>query len=179
MATNQTISTLTDPKGIDKVVTDLNTQLLTLSWLDNAYGVAEKHYEDGNTFPVIHASGIDYEVLRPDSYKDNFCFWVLDDPQMVDDMPGRTTSRAKVRLVVWFDYSKVFPSVNGYTAENVIALLLEKIRSTSSGSVKITRTYRDPQNVYRGFKFPMNDKPFMRPFGCVGIELEAVNYEVC
>ena len=93
-----------------------------LPWLDAAFGRAQKLVKEINgrriTTPNVYCGGLqghgnnDYIEVSPDSFKGNFCFFVVDDPQTIDWEPNaEMEQRAPFSIVFWFDLRRVFGSL--------------------------------------------------------------------
>ena len=152
-----------------------------LPWLDAAFGRAQKLVKEINgrriTTPNVYCGGLqgygnnDYIEVSPDSFKGNFCFFVVDDPQTIDWEPNaEMEQRAPFSIIFWFDLRRVFGSLNNRNTEYLKAQILDILNGRSgwlmrNGSIRINKCYEQAANIYRGFSRDECDNQFlMHPF---------------
>lgn len=152
-----------------------------LPWLDAAFGRAQKLVKEINgrriTTPNVYCGGLqgygnnDYIEVSPDSFKGNFCFFVVDDPQTIDWEPNaEMEQRAPFSIVFWFDLRRVFGSLTNRNTEYLKAQILDILNGRSgwlmrNGSIRINKCYEQAANIYRSFSLDECDNQFlMHPF---------------
>ena len=160
-----------------------------LPWLDAAFGRAQKLVKEINgrriTTPNVYCGGLqgygnnDYIEVSPDSFKGNFCFFVVDDPQTIGWEPNaEMEQRAPFSIIFWFDLRRVFGSLNNRNTEYLKAQILDILNGRSgwlmrNGSIRINKCYEQAANIYRGFSLDECDNQFlMHPFAGFRFEVE-------
>lgn len=168
---------------IDKAIGEIQQGLADgLGWLDAAFGRAQrlaKVLPNGKKIytPNVYCGGLqghgnnDYIEVSPDSYKGNFCFFLTDDPQMLDwEQNAEMQQRVPFSIVFWFDLYRIFGKENNRNTEYLKAQILDILNGRSgwlmrSGSIKINKCYEQAQNIYRGFSIDECDNQFlMHPY---------------
>ena len=186
-----TVPTKADPKGLDLFVTELNTQLATISWMDAPLGVGEKKQQtiDGKSayVPLLYIAGKNnkgYISLFPDKRLGNFSWINIEDKEYL----GRTGSTAfweyRLGIVFWFDWRKVYTASTqeGYTIENIKNDVFSTIMTSlySKGQVKFVDFKEDADEIYSGYSHREVDQDFlMRPYGGLKAIIRVRNLENC
>jgi hypothetical protein len=192
MIQNQTIPTKDDPQLLDLLLDEVATKLGTsLAWLNNTFGKAERivRNQDGRPEyePAVFSGGRqgeDYVLLFPDSHLGNFCWF--DVPGAQDLLTERRTwnrIRTIVGLIVWFDYTKVYPSDHQTrTIENVKADVLRAIQTTTytNGTAIPQAFFERVEDIYRGYSTRELSRQFLtRPYAGFRLNLEVQVRETC
>ena len=75
--TAPTLQTIVSPAGLDRALGQIATHLQTsVSWLTNAYGLAQKIIEPTGTYPVVYEeNGIDHFPVYPNENLGNFTYF--------------------------------------------------------------------------------------------------------
>lgn len=181
---------------IDAAIGEIQKGLAdNLMWLDAAFGRAQKLAKilPNNKkiyTPNVYCGGLmghgnnDYIEVSPDSFKGNFCFFTVDDPQNVDWMPNaEMTQRAPFSIIFWFDLRRVFGTDTNRNTEYLKAQILDVLNGRAgwimrNGSIRINRCYEQAQNIYRGFSLDECDNQFlMHPYGGFRFEGE-ITYDM-
>lgn len=167
---------------LDEAIGEIQNGLAAgLPWLDAAFGRAQKLVKqiDGKRYiiPSVYCGGWkgysknDYIDVLPDSFKGNFCFFVVDDPQQIDwEQNAEMEHRALFSVIFWFDLRRVFNSPNVRNTEYLKAQILDILNGRSgwimrNGSIRINKCYEQAENIYRGFSIDEVDNQFlMHPF---------------
>lgn len=168
---NPTIQTLVNPELIDLALQEIQTNLMSsLSWLTYAYGKAERRiYDKGIVAPAVYVGNEEYLKLFPDEHLGCFSFFIVKDGS--DFLVDRQAieGNAEFSLVVWFDFTKVFPDDHDQrNTRNVIKLVTDVFRTKSFrySSVLFESVFEDGNNIYKGFSDKEIENQFlMRPFG--------------
>lgn len=170
------IKTYSHPYLCDKVIGDLQDILAAkLPWLEVAYGRCERLVKiiDGKRYytPNIYKGKDQYESLLPDDRRGCYSFFVMAEPQEVQQMV-QVEIRVKYpfSLVVWFDMRTVERVMNlpderntEYVKEQILSVI--DSANTRRGSISIEKIYERAENVFQGFTLDEVDNQFlMSPF---------------
>lgn len=189
---NPTPKTLSDPQLIDNTLAGVNTALLSgLTWLDNAYGKAQRlveNFEGRNQFypavPVQSSLNREYLKLFPDDKLGNFVFWDVRDPERSETFPGEYYySNVRAGLVVWGNLEKVYPTTfQTKSVENVKREVLDKLTTmfVLGGHIKHVETVHRVENIYPSYNHNEIDSQFlMLPYFGFRVECEIRIRVVC
>lgn len=188
---NPQVPELASPEMIDSALLEIQIHLLSgLSWLQNAFGKMEVRVKDKKKFPAIFVGGDrDYLSLMPDSHLGNYCFFDIEDGEMINKDKRRMGEfTAKFGLIFWFNYEEVYPSDHGgRTIENVKRDVLKVLglQSFKNSSLKLEKFYERKENVFKGFsggnkRFELDDiadNDGRRPFGMLRLSGEIKYFE--
>jgi|VirMetMinimDraft_7_1064189.scaffolds.fasta_scaffold08928_2 hypothetical protein len=174
------IPTLAEPKLIDLALLEIQTALTAkLPWLNHAFGKAQrlKEERDGRIviYPGVYAGSEDYLEVFPDSHIGNFSFFDVDDGEEMNGMNRASIAfEAKIGLVVWFDYRKVYPGDwQQRSIENVKAEVIEALNTSAfrRSSVIFYKAWERSESIYKGYSDKEIMQQFlMRPYGGLKIE---------
>jgi len=140
------------PKLIDLVLLDIQTQLLKMTWLTNAFGRAQK-ITDKTTYPAVYKGRGEYFSLLPDHMNTSYSFFMIDDPQTFDWIPNyKGKLEVNFSLIFWFDISKIEPLDERNTEDLKDEILTNLNIGYAHGGIEVTRIYEDAQNIFKGFK---------------------------
>lgn len=177
-----TIPTLIDPKLIDVVLLEIQTGLAgKLSWLNHAFGKAQmlSELKDNRIIksPSVYIGKEDYLSVFPDSHIGNFIFFDVDDGQQISNTGRKVQDyRAKVGLIVWFDFRTVYPTDwKNRTVENVKSDVVDAVNSLRlvSSQIRMTTYWETAERVYKGYTDKeIKNQFYMRPFGGFRIDLD-------
>lgn len=179
MITNPTISSITDPQGIDFVLSEFQDKLeAALSWLTKAYGKSYRLVRELNdndfSYPGVITSGKEYLSMLPDSHLGNYCFFTLDDETFTDYTKGAFNQIERdFSLIFFFDLRDIYPSWETRTIEHVKAEILTALRSMSitSGQFRLSNVYERAEDVFEGFTVQeVRNQFLMRPYGALRFE---------
>lgn len=193
MIQNPTVPTKDDPQLLDLLLDEMAGKLLTaLSWLDNAYGKAERLVKYGvlnrpEFKPAIFVGGRlgqDYLYLLPDAHLGCFSWFDVPNVQSLQfERRGFKRVSTSVGLIFWFDFTKVYPNDHQTrTIENVKADVLEAIRTMTltNGAIRIQEIHERTDEIYRGYTTNEVDRQFlMRPYSGFRINMEVQVNESC
>lgn len=178
-----------NPRLFDIVIGDIQQGLAAgLPWLDHAFGKAERLVKmiGGKRYytPNIHIGGNEYMEVSPSDDLGNFSFFVLDDPQTMQWIPGQQGRlRTTYSLIVWLDMRRVPGEDDGRDTESVKAEILHVLNGgfrLRSGSIDVTKIYELAENIYRGFTLDEVDNQFlMHPYAGFRFEGEMIINEPC
>ena len=155
----------------DAAVESINAVIgAALSWI-NTYGISEslkKQVDDQEyNYPAIYSSKGNYVELFPDAKKGNFCFWVIDNLELIDYETQRWA--ANFELICWFDFRNVYTS--DYETRSIfnVAKNITDVLEGSVSNIQITVTGVSKENVYAkwedGFNKETNRQFLKRPYG--------------
>lgn len=192
MIINPAPPVITSPVLADNALAELRTALLAgLTWLDAAYGPAEKREgisEAGARiiYPAVFAGSAntptDYLRLFPDEHLGNFCYFELADGQQINWQGPRQDPSIDVDLsiIFWFDFRTVYPSDHlTRTIEHVKDQVLDLFRDMVLASVtaQFDRIFTRSENIYRGYTISEIEGQFlMRPYGGFRVD-GSMNFE--
>lgn len=179
MIPNPTIPTLIAPKGLDVVLTSINSILMSnLTWLTSFGRVLKVKDKDGNVKPLIYSgetNGKEYISMLPDSHLNNYSFWDIEDGEGIDWIQGvNSKNEVNFGLVFFFDFRDLYTS--DYTQrsiENVKHDVIEVLRTKSipNATISIEKVYHEANNIYKGYSHKEIQNQFlMRPYGSFKIE---------
>lgn len=179
---NKNVPIIPNAVMLDKAIGEIQIALADgLPWLDAAFGRAQKLVKEINgrriATPNVYCGSSqgcgtnDYLDVSPDSFKGNFCFFVVDDPQNIGWEPNaEMEQRAPFSIIFWFDLRRVFGALNNRNTEYMKAQILDILNGRSgwlmrNGSIRINKCYEQAINIYRGFSLDECDNQFlMHPF---------------
>jgi len=155
-----------------------------LTWLDAAYGRAEKLQETQQkravVFPSVYAGGPvgkEYRKVWPDEHLGNFSFFDVEDGTQVRAVGRKVQKvRASVGLVVSYDFRTVYPDDwHMRTRDNVLNEVILAVISLSKPGLEIMagKTWYEAKNVYKGYTDKeINEQYAMRPYGLLRIDID-------
>lgn len=155
-----TIPFKSSPVLLDRVLQKLQTKLMSLPWLDCAFGRAYRlveHRPDGDKFvyPAIYIGNGDYISVNPNDNFGNFSWFDIYDPQTVEtivqSLPKITFKGA---IVFWYNIETIYSDKSVlYTEEvkNEIISLLSTPGLLDSGRLQILQIYENFENIYKNF----------------------------
>ena len=175
------------PYLFDKPIQYLQDALGTLSWLHHIFGRSERlvQMQDGRKYftPNVYRGKNEYISLLPDNTAlGNYCFFVLDEPQVVSVPMGiQNRLRAPFSLIVWVDMRRV-ENNDARNTEYVKEQILKTIRKAfiRHGAVELQKVYERAENVFEGYSLDEVDNQFlMQPFAGLRITGELIVDEEC
>ena len=186
---NTNAPVIQDPVMLDRVLARIQEGLVTLPWIDAAFGRAQRLTRvaaNGRRIvtPNVFCGGWnghgpnDYIEVSPDCRIGNFTFFDVDDPQTIDPGPWDRTITVPFGLVVWFDLTRVYGEASNRNTERLKAQVLRLLGGRDgwflpAGRVTVARIYERVENIYRGYTLDEVENQFlMHPYG--GFRLEGV-----
>jgi hypothetical protein len=172
------------PILVDAMIAELQTILAAnLGWLDAAFGRSQKltrKTASGRTVvvPNVFCGGWnghgenDYIEVSPDSKIGNFCFFEVNDPEVVEwEHAGLMEIETPFSLIFWFDTRRVFGEASNrdtsHLKNDILTLLNGRsgLILRSGGHIQINRIYERAENIYRGYTLSEIDNQYlMHPF---------------
>lgn len=183
------IPKLINPVAVDRAIYGINDALAAaLPWLDWAFGRAQritrrtankKEYR----LPNVWKGGNEYTDVSPDQCLGNFLFWFINDPQVVEVLPGRL-SRIKYScsLILWYDCRKVVDGGERNTerVKAQVLVALDSVLMPVGAKVRIEKTYDEATNIYHGFSLSEVDNQYLtHPFAGLRIDMVLAVDEDC
>ena len=171
----------------DKPIQAIQDALGSLTWLNHIFGRSERlvQMQNGRRVftPNVYLGKNEYIPLLPDNTKlGNYCFFILDEPQVVGVSMGiQNRLHAPFSLVVWVDMRKVETN-DARNTEYVKETLLKTVRGAfhRHGSVELSRVYQRAENVFEGYSLDEVDNQYlMQPFAGFRITGELFVDEEC
>lgn len=178
--------------ALGTILQSFNSQLKNeLTWLDNAFGPAERIIKSINgrsyKLPAIYLperpGSNDYRMLAPDDKLGNYSFFWLMDPkryEWVPRMQGR--NKAPFALIFWVDLRKVRKTNGVRDLLDLEEKTLKVIKEITppAGALRIANIYRLPENIFREFTLDETINQFlMHPYGGFRFEGELIYDEPC
>lgn len=168
---------------VDAMIAELQNHLIAnLGWLDVAFGRSQRLTKKINGKQVItpnvfcggwngHGEN-DYIETSPDSKIGNFCFFEVDDPEIVDwNYRQLMDIETPFSLIFWFDTRRVFDEASNRDISHLKNQILTLLNGTSGmvlhngGRLVINRIYERAENIYQGYTLSEIDNQFlMHPF---------------
>ena len=177
-----TIPVLTQPKLIDLALLEIQTGLVVkLSWLDKAYGKAQKQSKiidkRARKYPAVYIGEENYLKVFPDGHIGNFIFFDVEDGAEIAHTGRKIQDyKAKVGMIVWFDFRDVYPADwKLKTVENVKFDVLNAFTTLTlpNSQIQIQKSWEEADNIYKGYDHKEIDNKFlMRPFGGFRIDFD-------
>lgn len=126
--------------------------------MDKAFGKAERITKIVNNkryyIPTVYDIGNDYLEISPDSNIGNFCFFWLDDPQIIEWMPNIQSSLSSgFSIIFWFDI-RTIPNAEHRNKDFIKSQILNTLNKQihiKNGSISINKVYELAENIFRGF----------------------------
>lgn len=158
MSQLNSILPITTPVGIDLAVLNINTYLSSkISWLTNAYGVAEKKisHESGKDIssPEIYTGiGNEYIGLFPDENLGNYCFWTIENP-VINNTTSYIEYTPEFEVIVWFDFNDIYghTTSDGQRLSNVIKEFVDNLNKSPIKAMKIKKIETDVEDIYKKY----------------------------
>ena len=175
----------TNPVLADVAIEAAKRQLLTLPWVDQAFGrvwpIPMQRGDKSVTEPCVYCNGNRYETLVPSADLGNYTFFVLMDSARYDEETDTYTQ--PYALVVWYDMTRCFENgSNRRDTENLKDDIIEVLRSTpiSNGSIHVSRIIEMPKSVYKEFTFDtQQNQALVQPYGAIRFEGEIIMMKLC
>ena len=171
----------------DKPIQAIQDALGSLTWLNHIFGRSERlvQMQNGRRVftPNVYLGKNEYIPLLPDNTKlGNYCFFILDEPQVVGVSMGiQNRLHAPFSLVVWV-YMRKVETNDARNTEYVKETLLKTVRSAfhRHGSVELSKVYQRAENVFEGYSLDEVDNQYlMQPFAGFRITGELFVDEEC
>lgn len=151
----------TDPVLFDLVIGEIQDILAArLLWLNHAFGKSQRMVKKQDRRTVrypgifVHGRKEDYVDVSPTQELGNFCFFIVSDPQTIEQQKNRFSSiTSEVSAVFWFDLNTVDAS-NDRQLEAVKAQLIEVFTRNlflKSGRFELTRIDEEERNIYNEY----------------------------
>lgn len=187
-----------NPHLFDKVITEIEQGIeARIPWMDNIFGRAEtltkeqngKYYANeqrsGKRFrtPNWYKGNDEYIQLLPDDMQlGNYCFFVLDEPNEINNEQGSTALlKTDFAVIFWLDMRRA-ETEDTRDTEGIKEEILSVLNSVllREGRVKFNKIYERPENVFRGYDYDIVDNQYMMsPFTAFKFEGEILIKETC
>ena len=185
------VPTLDTPVLIDKAIAEINTKLMTLPWLTQAFGKIERLIEYGTArdveikrsrrgrrFPAIYKGDNQYEKMFPDEHKGNFSY-IESDYEELEDYSGMYLHSTTIGIIFWFRYDTVFIDGDVNSIENVKKQVLIKLSETRL-DLTVTRIDEQADLVYKDYHHEeIKQQHLMRPYGGFKVMCNLKYKELC
>ncbi len=184
-----------DAVMLDRVIGEIQEGLETLSWLDVAFGRAQRLTKSINgkkiIYPSVYCGGWnghgdnDYIEVSPDSRIGNFAFFEVEDPQTVDAGTWARQIKAPFSIIIWLDLTRVYGTATNRNTEYLKAKVLRLLGGRNGwhlteGRVVINRIYERAENIYRGYTLSEIDNQYlMHPYCGMRFEGLLIYDELC
>lgn len=177
-----------DPKLFDVAIQELQTHLGNkIFWLNHVFGKSEQLKKEINDreylLPYVYVGNGEYLGVAPDSHLGNFCFFELEDPNLVKvDIIERPTIESSINLILWCDL-RTFEKIDNRNTEFVKQTVLRALNSailTPYGRININKIYERKENVFGRYDLNELDNQFcMYPFCALKFNLKLIIKDSC
>lgn len=167
----------------DALIGELQQILVAnLGWLDAAFGRSQRLTKMVNgkriVTPNVYCGGWnghgpnDYIEVSPDSKIGNFCFFEVQDPEIVDWQYRQIMDlQTPFSIIFWFDLTRVYNESENRDISHIKNEILTLLNGRtglilhSGGHIAINRIYEQCENIYRGYTLSEIDNQFlMHPY---------------
>lgn len=180
--------TITSPVLLDAALALVGQKLQGVAWLDNIYGQCELIPRPNNERERVFAiyaqqqqAGVhDYVELMPSEALGNYCFFYPEKRQArgvaTGAVPKQQERRAKLAMIVFWDYRTVYESDHGSrTVDHIVNEVEQALISTREYGmiVAVTETETRFSEVWKPAAITDIDAVLLRrPYGCARLTLE-------
>ena len=174
-----TFQTIVAPALLDRALGQISSNMSTkLTWLNGAYGLAQKIIKPDGTYPVIYEeNGIDHFPLYPNENLGNFIYFERTERTNFWNYQRRNTINYNetIGMVFWGDLRTIYPADwQQRTREHVrdeVVTALDSGAYTSIQSLQLNAFWYEGNNIYQGHSIKEIDSQYlMRPF--VGFRID-------
>ena len=180
--------TKTNPALADVAIEAAKKALLTLAWVDQAFGRAwpiamERGNNNKVTEPCIYTKGNSYETVVPSSDLGNYTFFVLVDAARYE--VETEVYRQPYALIVWYDMRRCFTDngANRRDTENLKKDIIDVLTTSTivkDGRITVNRVIENPKSVYKEFSFDTQmNQALVQPYGAIRFEGEFIILKGC
>lgn len=173
MAILEKITKVKNPVLFDAVIANMQDEMAKqLPWLNHLFGRAERlqqKVEGVRKFtPNVYMGNDEYLTLLPDQGLGNYCFFLMDEPEVVEWAVGeRSLLKCGFSLVMWFDMRTIDDDDERNT-EKIKADVLHVLNGgiwLRNGSYVLDNIYQRAENVFQDFTLDEVENQFlMSPF---------------
>lgn len=173
----------------DRVIQNMQDALGTLAWLNHIFGRSERLVREGVkggriVTPNVYYGKGEYLQLLPDNTAlGNYCFFYMEEPQLVTIPMGATNRlKAPFSLVVWVDMRTVGATYDDRNTEDLKEQLLKTIHTAwiKQGHIKVNKVYERAENVFVGYSLDEVDNQYlMAPYAGFRLHGEMMIDEEC
>ena len=153
-----------------------------LPWLDAAFGRAQRLTKMVNgkkiITPNVYCGGWnghgenDYIETSPDSKIGNFCFFEVEEPELVDWDFGKVMDlTTNFSIIFWFDCRRIFGEADNRNIGQIKNEILTLLNGRSGMllppffRIRINKIFERAENIYRGYTLSEIDNQYlMHPF---------------
>lgn len=181
-----TEQTKTNPVLADVAIEAGKKALLTLAWIDQAFGrawpILMERGSSKVTEPCVYTKGNSYETLVPDSDLGNYTYFVLMDSARYDE--ENDTYVQPYALVLFYDMRRCYTD-NGDNRRDTEQLKSDIIdvltnANVKNGHITVNRVMESPKTVYKEFTFSTEmNQSLVQPYGAIRFEGEFVMLKGC
>lgn len=153
MRNKPSITTNSNPVGVDKVILKIQNKLALLTYLDESnnevlwfdsaliYGMVERSADD---LPYILWKGKEFHKVLPDDNYRSICFFYEHDPREIED----GLYKYDLSLIVWYDQHKIDNELGYRISEYAIQEVENTIDNCEGYEIKI---YKDKNSIFQDF----------------------------
>ncbi len=167
------------PELIDKVIKEINDSIAdSLPWIENRFGQAEsiRKKKEGTTipggqivtFPAIFSGKKDngYLSLLPDTDNGNYSFFVIKDPERIQNFNPNQFQRFSIdySFIVWYNITTVVDPEehrNRELVKKTVIRALSSITKKKLETLTIDTIEKDPDRIFREYSFNEIDSQYL------------------
>jgi hypothetical protein len=178
---NPSVVTIPNPVGIDLAISNIQSKLGELTWLEKAFGRAWNMNRniagDKRIEPVVYQSGSEYYPVLPNDALKSFCFFVVPGPRSTEEYNANTAFgtfffKDTVSIIFWLNLQQIDPSKDYIFKEELLKDVLAVLNKDSN--VLVSKVWDDRiEDIYKGFTlFPTHRDLLMYPYSAFRIEMD-------
>ena len=180
---------LTTPVMIDRVLACIQDSLIArVGWLNHAFGKAQRlvclRDNSNYYYPGVHIGEFEYMNVLPGQDFGNRTFFIIDDPQIVENNSRRyNTIKSPFSLVLWYDIATIFKATKERNTEEIKRQIMRALNDTilpSGARIEITRIFEQAENIFKGYSIKEIDTQYlMHPYAGLRLEGTLIYRDEC
>lgn len=151
--------TITNPFLYNEIISNFQTDLSSLTWIDDIFPLAEAgefEIEEGNRIivpMVLKQDGThDYIPLFPDGDKRAGCFFELENGDQEFDLIDQTTTIV-LNIIFYANLKRIANRVYDFTDELAATVFTTLTEGVYSSDITTLRLIKDKQNIYNKYGY--------------------------
>ena len=186
----------TDPVGIDRACGTIQTKLgERFEWLNHVFGksqllVKQKgsskfRYGTDYQYPAVHFKDRTYLDMLPDQKYGNFSFFIIEDPQEIEDFIPHHLAKIHVRysIVFWFNLETIQTSKKTRELEKVKMDILRVLNTEmrfQNARLTVESIAERAASIYKEYSIKEVDQQFlMQPYAALRFSGKMTINELC
>ena len=167
-----------NPVAIDLVFGQIQTAVAAeFTWLDHAFGksqlLATKQNKKEYKYPAVHYKNNKYLDMLPSKEYGNTCWFIVDDPQDIEEYVPRKQLKLKANfsIVFWFNLNEIYPDSIYRDLELIKSQLYNFINNNifySNARVKLKNVSEGFSNIYKEYSTKEIEQQYlMQPYAAL------------